>query len=199
MKALWLLLLAMPLALCGGCGGDDDGGGPPSPPTDQEVLAAGWDAFEAGDLAEADVQFRELLARGALLPEAHSGLGWRFLYGAEPDSALIHFQATAVAEVDDPDLEDEIHAGLAVTYDALDRPADTLLASAAVDDTWDFAHDATLTHDDLVVLRAVAQYALGDFAASLVEVQRLAPAFDADVDTPAGRAALAAKIEELQS
>ena len=198
MKVFWLLLLALPLALCAGCGGDDDNG-PPPPPTDQEVLAAGWDAFEAGDLAEADEQFRELLARGVLRAEAHNGLGWRFAYGAEPDSALVHFQAPAVAEIDDADLDDEINAGLALTFDALDRPADTLVASAAVAAAWVFAHDGTLTHDDLVVLRAVAQYALGDFAASLVEVQRLDPTFDADVDTPAGRAALAAKIEELLS
>ncbi len=199
MKALWLLLLALPLALCGGCGGDDDGDGPPPPPTDQEVLGAGWDAFEAGDLAEAEDQFRELLARGALLAEAHDGLGWRFAYGGEPDSALVHFDAALAAGADATALADEVYAGLAVTHDALADPDGVLDASAEVGSAWVFAHDAALTHDDLILLRAVAHYALGDFAASLDEVQLLAPTFDADVGTPAGRAALAAKIEELQS
>jgi hypothetical protein len=199
MKALWLLLLATPLALCGGCGGDDGGGGPPPPPTDEAVLAAGWDAFEAGDLAAADVQFRELLVRGALLAEAHDGLGWRFVFGSAPDSALVHFTAARAAGADASEVADEVFAGLAFAHDALGHPGDVLTTSAEVDAGWDFAHDTALDHADLILLRAVAQYALGDFAASLVEVQRLAPAFDADVDTPAGRAALAAKIEELQS
>ncbi len=198
MKALWLLLLAMPLALCGGCGGDDDGGGPPPPPTDEEVLAAGWDAFEAGDLAEADVQFRELLARGALRLEAHDGLGWRFVYGARPDSARVHFETALEFETDDVDLEDEVDAGLVVTYDALDRPAD-VLAAGAVDEDWVFAHDDALTAADIIALRAASHYALGQFAESLLEVQRLEATFTADVETIEGRAALAAKIEELLS
>jgi hypothetical protein len=199
MKALWLLLLAVPLTLCGGCGGGGGGGDPTPPATDQEVLAAGWDAFEAGDLAEADDQFRELLARGALLVEAQDGLGWRFAYGSAPDSALMHFTAARSAGSDATERADEVFAGMAVAFDALGHPDDTLSASGEVDEAWVFAHDAALTHADLIVLRAVAHYARGEFAASLAEVQRVVPAFDADVETPVGRAALAAKIEELLS
>ncbi len=199
MKALWLLLLAMPLALCGGCGGDDGGGGPPPPPTDQEVLAAGWDAFEAGDLAEADDQFRELLARGALTVEAHNGLGWRFLYGGEQDSAYVHFERIRMVETDSSALELEIHAGWVLVVDTYNTPWEVILMSEDFGEDWVFAHDATLTGADIIVLRAANYYAWGRFADSLGEVQRLAPTFDADVDTPAGRAALAAKIEELQS
>jgi hypothetical protein len=199
MKALLLFLLALPLALCAGCGGDDDDNGPPPPPTDQEVLAAGWDAFEAGDLAESEDQFRELLARGALLAEAHNGLGWRFLYASNPDSAYAHFSLYDYEDTDPPQLDHEIDAGLALVSDAFNVPQEVIRTSADIAAGWVFAHDDTLDFADIVVLRAAAYYALAQFASSLAEVQRLDSTFDADVDTPAGRAALAAKIEELQS
>ena len=62
-----------------------------------------------------------------------------------------------------------------------------------------FAHDPTLTHDDLVALRAVSYYAFSQFGASLADLQRLDPGFDCDVQTPAGRMQLAARIEAVLS
>ena len=61
-----------------------------------------------------------------------------------------------------------------------------------------FAHDPTLTHDDLVA-GAVSYYAFSQFGASLADLQRLDPGFDCDVQTPAGRMQLAARIEAVLS
>ena len=62
---------------------------------------------------------------------------------------------------------------------------------------WSFEARPDLDRDDLIVLRAENYFALGDFAASLAEVQSLVEGFTADVGTPQGQAELAAKIEEL--
>jgi len=47
------------------------------------------------------------------------------------------------------------------------------------------------------LLLAVSYFALGDFHASLQQVQQLNPNFTATITTQAGRAALAAEIERL--
>jgi len=190
----WIVL---PLMLCVGCGGDDDGSTPPPAATDQEGLAAGWTAFATGDFAQAETEFRELLRRGALLDAAHDGLGWTFARESAPDSSVTHFTAALAAGADTAEIAGEVYAGLAFAQDAAGDPAACLAAAAEVPAGWVFAYDDAYTYDDVVLLRAVAHYALGEFAASLAAVQELDPAFDADVGTPEGRAALAARIEEL--
>jgi len=196
LRILWLL--ALPLLVLAGCGDDDDGGPtPPTPPTDQEVLDAGWAAFTAGDLAEAEAQFRILLDRGALLAEAHDGLGWTFAGQSAVDSALVHYEAAVAAGGDTGTIADQLHAGLAFASDAAGAWQDVLDAAAEVPSGWVFAHDDTVDRDAVTLLEAIAHYALADFAASLAAVQELDPAFDADVGTAAGRAELAARIEAL--
>ncbi len=191
------LVLSACLAVLAACGGDNGGTNPPPGPTDQEVLSSGWTAFGAADYTTATGKFRILLSRGALLVEAHDALGWVFAYTSAPDSALVHFQAAVEAGSEVTNLDDEVQAGLAIVHDALGHPADALAATDAVATDWSFGHDAAINYQDMIVLRAVSYYALGQFAESLAEVQRLDSTFTADIDTFEGRAALAAKIESL--
>jgi tetratricopeptide (TPR) repeat protein len=196
-----LLILAISSLLLGfavGCGGDDDGDNPPpQPPSDAEVLQAGWDAFTAGDYAEAEAQFDELLGRERRVAEAHDGLGWTFARQNEASEASVHFSAAFAAGADTLAIEDEAHAGLAFAQHALERHVECLAAAAEVAADWVFAHEGALDRDDLTVLEASAHYALGEFADALARVQELDPSFDADVATVEGRAALAARIESL--
>lgn len=197
MKKLIILILGTALALAGGCSSDDDGPSAPPPPTDAEVLAAGWTAFESDDLAEAEARFRVLLDRGALLAEAHDGLGWTFARQSLPDSAVVHYAAALARGAADLEIADQTHAGQAFVLGARGDHTEAVAAALEVDAAWVFVHDADLDHDDVVLTLAVAHYALGAFADSLAAVQQLDPGFLADVTTVDGRAELAARIEAL--
>ncbi len=197
-----LLLLPTSLALLllvAACGGGDDGPTSPPPLTDDAVYAAGWAQFGDGDFVAAEAQFRELLRRGALLAPAHDGLGWSFARRSDADSARTHFEQAVAAGADMLDIADQVQAGLAFALAASGQHAACLAAAGAVSVGWVFEHDDRFDHDAIILLTAVAHYALGDFAASLAAVQQLDAAFDADIETPAGRAALAARIEALQT
>jgi hypothetical protein len=193
-----LALLALPLLPLTGCGDDDgDDTPPPTPPTDEEVYLAAWADYEDQDLAESEAGFRELLGRGALLPEAHDGLGWVFAARSQGDSALVHFEAAVAAGGAAGEIADQLHAGLAFARETAAQWQGVLDAAGEVPQGWVFQHDETLDRDDVTLLEAVAHYALGDFTSSLGLVQVLDPTFQADVSTAAGRAELANRIEEL--
>ena len=66
-----------------------------------------------------------------------------------------------------------------------------------LDPAWTSAFIPGLDRNDLLLLEAQNDYFLGEFALSLAQVQQLDSSFTADVATPEGRAALAAKIEHL--
>jgi len=138
-----------------------------------------------------------LLDRGALLAEAHDGLGWTFGRTNEPDSAITHFEAAFTNGAGDLVVIDQAYAGLAFASSAAGDHADCLTAAAEVGSSWVFAHDSNYDRDAVTLLEAMAYYALGQFTESLAAVQLLDATFTADVETVEGRAALAAKIEEL--
>ena len=192
-----LFILAVPLLLLAGCSSDDESTPPTTPPSDQSVLDAGWTAFEAEDYATAEAEFRELLGRGALLAEAHDGLGWTFARQSEADSALTHYQQSLALGGDELSIADQLHAGLAFALSADNQHAECVTAADEVSSVWVFAHDETLDHDDVLALQASAHYVLGDFAESLLAVQQVDATFDCNVATVEGRAELAAKIESL--
>jgi len=196
----YLGILILPLVLMVGCSSDSDDPPPPppEPPSDAEVLAEGWSAYTTADYAEAETQFRELLGRNALVAEAHDGLGWTFARQSAADSALTHHEASLVARGDTLAIADQMYAGLAFARSAAGDNAGCVTAAGEVATGWVFDHDSDLDYDDVVLVTAMAHYALGDFADALVAVQVLDPDFTADVDTVEGRAALAARIEELQ-
>ncbi len=193
----WMMSLMMGLLiLLASCGGDDGGTPTPNPPSDAEILADGWAAFSAGDLDGAIEKFDDLVGRGVLLAEAHSGLGWSYSRNNNPAGALTDF-GLALDETPTGTLADDVNAGLAFASNAAGAHTDCVTYSAAVSETWVFAPDPSVNHQDIIVLAAASHYYLGQFSLSLIEVQRLDATFTADVGTAAGRAELAAKIEEL--
>lgn len=198
-KLVTLMMLLAMVLFWTGCGSDDDGPSGPTPPTDAEVLGAGWIATEAGQWADAEAEFRTLLERGALLAEAHDGLGWVFGYQSAPDSAVVHFQAALDAGAADESIANQTQAGLAFALHAQGEHAACLVPAATVPTSWTFAHDAGIDGLDVALVRAAANYMLGQFQDSLDALILVDPAFTADVTTVDGRAALAARIEELMN
>jgi tetratricopeptide (TPR) repeat protein len=198
MKRTFLLLIILPLITWfAGCGGGGDGGStPPDPPTDAEVLDDAWSALDDGDLAEAEEEFRRLLSREALIPQALDGLGWTFTVGADPDSALANFRRAAAAGVDTTDVQDQARAGQCFAENAMGHHDEAITAGEMVTMPWSLVLDRTYDGDDVHLTLASSHYMLGDFEDSLQALNQVIN-FVADVETVEGRAALAAKIEEL--
>lgn len=206
--AVCILGLALSTAGMIGCGGNSDSNGTPIVPTYDDFVARGWAAFAAGSYADAEGHFQDAVDADAARAEGHSGLGWSSLRMDDPGSAGPAFEAGSTGTGDTSVLAD-LFAGWAFATNALKDPTgadDTNYsesnAHAAealdLDADWSFTHGLGLDRRDLVVLRAENYFALGAFPASLAEVQILDPGFAADVGTPAGQAALAARIELLK-
>ncbi len=168
------------------------------PPTDQEILESGWRNFMNGSYTEAVNDFTELINREAFLGDAYTGLGWSNSFLNYLQEAVNNYNI-ALNNQSSNRLSNDIYAGLSFVYDALDYHQNCLVASDSVTSDWRFAYKEDLDYNDLILLRAISFYALGDFLNSLSEIQRLDPSFIADVATIEGRAALADKIEELRS
>ena len=191
--------------LLGACGGSGGGTGPAPEPTYAERIAAAWAAYESGDAAGARDGFAAAVADDAGPMEGHVGLGWAKL--ALDDLVGAHDAFSAADARSGPDgLRADLHAGWAFGWNARQEVVgrhsesnDQVEAVESLDSAWTFSHRPDLDHEDLIVLAAENHFALGEFTESLARVKTLDPIFSADVGTPAGRAALADRIEELRA
>ncbi|MCK4695547.1 MAG: hypothetical protein KAT74_07280 [Candidatus Cloacimonetes bacterium] len=165
--------------------------------SDEEKLAAAWENFTNGDYEKAIEYFTELIDDEEYLAEAYSGLGWSNSFLGQLQTAITNF-TNGLNNNPTIEIEDDIYAGRSFAYEALSSYEDCLLDTDQIDEGWEFLHKDDLSYNDIILLRAICYYALGEFENSLIEVQRLDPGFYADVSTEEGRAALAAKIEELR-
>ncbi len=194
-KYISILIVIVAILALIGCSDDND-----KKPNYQAKLETAWHNFETANYTEAIAGFQELIDSGELVAEAYNGLGWCNLYLDDLDAANSAFSNGLQNEPEDAVYQD-IVAGLTFVYDAQNLPNACLTVSENVNPDWGFDHwtfsFSPLNYEDIIVLRAVSYYALGDFANSLLEVQRIDGAFTADVSTAEGRAALAGKIEEL--
>jgi len=192
-QLIYFLVLSIIFVMIMGC--SDDGGS--SGLSDEEILALGWENFGLGNYTDAIDNFNELIENEAYLPEAYSGLGWSYSRFGQLQNSVTNFNNGLDNEPTD-DVGNDIHAGLSFVQEALGNYTDALTSTDEVGTAWQFEHDSQLSFNDIILLRAICYYALADFSNSLIEVQILDPEFEADVGTEEGRAALAAKIEELR-
>ena len=165
--------------------------------SDEEKLAAAWESFTNGDYEQAKEYFTELIDDEEYLAEAYCGLGWSNSLLGQLQTAITNF-TNGLNNNPTIEIEDDIYAGRSFAYEALGSYEDCLLDTDQIDEDWEFVHKDDLSYNDIILLRAICYYTLGEFENSLIEVQRLDPGFYADVSTEEGRAALAAKIEELR-
>lgn len=194
MKTLkYILTFSLIFILFSGCSDNGNGSGL----SDEEILDLAWENFGLGNYQEAIDGFFELIDKEVYIAEAYSGLGWSYSRFGQLLNSAANFGNGFLNEPT-ADILDDLYAGLSFVKEALEEYSDALTNSAEVNNGWQFDHDTELSFDDLVLLRAICYYALADFANSLLEVQILVPDFVCDVETEEGRAALAAKIEELR-
>jgi hypothetical protein len=184
------------LLLLNGCGGGDDTTTPPTQRSDSEVLADGWSALAGGDATEAEEEFRRLIGREALMPQAFTGLGWTFTRTASADSALANFRRAAATGVDTTLAGQDARAGQCFAENALGHHAEAVTAGETVNAPWSLTLQDTYDFADVALTLASSHYMLGNFEESLAAVNQIVN-FMTDVSTVEGRAALAALIEEL--
>lgn len=186
----FLFLLTVGLNACGSRG--------PSQPTYEDLIDMGWQAFAAREYDQAVLHFTDAKASNPARIDAYVGLGWSLMKLGRLDEASTEF-ATGSSE---SDATADLFAGWAFVLNALKNfslsnvRADQALAA---DPAWEFTHGLPLSVRDLHVLKAANFFLLGDFARSLQAVQQVNAAFQADLNTSEGIAALAAEIERLQS
>jgi tetratricopeptide (TPR) repeat protein len=194
MKTLkYIMILSLIALLFSSCGDDGSSSGL----SDEEKLALAWTNFTDALYQDAIDLFNQLIDDEAFLAEAYSGLGWSYSRNGQLNNGLTNFNL-GLDNSPSPEIEADIYAGSAFTQEALGDYTEALNNSAEVSSNWQFDHDTQLSYDDVVLLRAICYYALADFANSLLQVQILDPDFTCAVETEEGRAALAAKIEELR-
>lgn len=205
---------ACALALCVavvGCGGNDSPMEPdppdpdPTEPTYAERIASGWASFATGSYASARSAFAAAVSQDPAPIDAYVGLGWSELKRDALSAAHDAF-ANGADNAGDDALRADLFAGWAFAWSARQgEPSRHAESNARIADAetlesdWVFDHLPDLDAGDLTLLAAENHFALGEFAASLARVQALDPSFVADVDTPEGQAALAARIEELRA
>ncbi|MFC1887682.1 tol-pal system YbgF family protein [Candidatus Cloacimonadota bacterium] len=189
----YLIILILFMFIFSGCSKDSSSSGL----SDEEKLALAWDHFGFAEYQEAIDTFLELIEDDVFLAESYSGLGWSYSRSGQLLNAVSSYSNGLLSEPAN-DIADDIYAGLSFAHEALGEFDNALTSSIEVGNGWQFDHDSNLSFNDIVLLRAICYYALADFANSLLEVQILAPDFECDVNTEEGRAALAAKIEELR-
>ncbi|MCK4416670.1 MAG: hypothetical protein KAV99_00695 [Candidatus Latescibacteria bacterium] len=191
LPGLILVIIALSISGCGDKGAEPEKTAP-------ELIAEGWQAYEARDYGGALSKFNEVVTKDATLADAYTGLGWTNAKLNVLSSAVTNF--SQCLSLDPRNLDAK--AGLAFVYNAQNEYSQSITKAnevLSIDPNWSFSHDNTLSSGDLHLLIAENYYALAEFENSLTEVRSfLNTSFAADVTTPEGRAALAAEIERLR-
>ncbi|NUM80099.1 tetratricopeptide repeat protein [bacterium] len=170
-----------------GCSGSDS----PS------ALEKGWDAFSAGNYAEAITILTEAKNDNPQNAEIRAALGWALMRTDQLQSAESEFDAGAQLANPSADL----FAGWAFVLNALKDHAasnESIAELTALDPNWIFTYDQKLTYQDLMILKAENHFLLGEFQSALAAVMTVNSSFSADVATDEGRGQLAAEIERLR-
>lgn len=191
-KTLYVALIAT-IAAGYACSNDN-----PAGPDYDALIAAGWEAFAQKDYAAAVQSFASAKTQDETRAEAFTGLGWSQFKQDALLPATQEFADGATRQNATADL----FAGWAFVLNARKEfEASNIQADQALvlDAGWQFQYGLDLAARDLHILKASNHFLLGEFAAALAEVQIVNPAFQAEVTTDAGIAALARELERLRA
>lgn len=161
------------------------------------ALEKGWDAFSAGNYAEAVTILTQAKNDNPQNAEIRAALGWALMRTDQLQSAESEFDAGAQLANPSADL----FAGWAFVLNAL---KDHVASNQRIDEVtalnpnWIFTYDQKLTYQDLMILKAENHFLLGEFQSALAAVMTVNSSFSADVATDEGRGQLAAEIERLR-
>ena len=170
-------------------------------PATDDYSEYGWAVIDDGDYTNALTQFQDALALDPENPDAYNGIGWIFVKMNEPDSAINYFTTGLGLAVPGTQQQLEIYTGRAYSYHASNQylsSIDDCNEVLAADSAFVFSRDTTITANTVATLLAANYFGVGDYTNALLAVQVVDAAFEVDVNTDAGLAQLAEKIEALR-
>jgi hypothetical protein len=173
------------------------------------LVQYGWEAFEKRDFITAEKHFSILIDREDVQLIGYYGLGWTLLKKFEflnashlfNDFILLNDDLQLFSATDT--IFRDVRAGQTIAYSAMREHQQVIIvsniftATSTAINTWHFTFDSSIDTTDIRLFRAIAQYSISDFSASLSTIRLIDPLFDANVNTVEGRLMLAMKIEEL--
>jgi hypothetical protein len=169
MSAMRITLIALSIAIAvGSCSKPADN----TPElTSVEKLAAGWDHFEAGEIADAKDMFHEIKSDEGLGGEALSGLAWCSNALSHPDSAQFYVDLAMNAGYTEYDMLLLLSA--VQLAEGSFTEAITTLDGLVISSTWVFEHNSDVGYLDYVLILGYSNYHLGNFAETISNIQLL--------------------------
>lgn len=146
---------------------------PVNPPTESTYLVDAWTSFESGDFTAAEQAFKSSKDRDALNPEAFLGLGWSQARLLKFDAAVSNFRIMQ-SITNDPVLEADAHAGLAVCYAAMkndDAAIENAQTTLEMQPNYKFSHDTYVDTKALNIVLARSYLNKGDYLSAMNVVE----------------------------
>jgi tetratricopeptide (TPR) repeat protein len=191
-----LLILGLSLMLFG-CD-DDPTVGPEEDLDPITLVRLGWSAFESLDYFEATDRFDEAIEKDPTSPDAFSGAGWTAYESGGLDAAREHWEDGLA--VDPTSFDIRAGMGFLEHHDENYAAAVTMFTGVLEDNSnYSFVHRTGLDFNDLRVTLALDYYAQNLMAEALLEVQKMNPLFDTNVESAAGVAELSEEIARLNT
>lgn len=167
MKFAPAVIALVMVGLAAGCGKDEGGG-----ENANQLAAEGWNLFVTGDYSAAIDRFNRAAALDTDLETAWNGLGWSYArLGDLEASRDSFFFVTSTLGVQN---NNETNAGLSIValaikdYDLASDYAGYLLGDTNYN--YEFPYDPSVTDVTLLLIRAIADFNLGDYDGALADV-----------------------------
>ncbi len=202
MRSYIILLIILVLTLIMGCS-KDKAANQISGLSSQDLYLRGWTLFQQSNYSEAAKYFQELSIRPNNYLFGHLGLGWTYLKQDKIINSNNEFQKffdtdslDLIVPADSSYMDGK--AGLCFVSSAMHDEVGVITNSQQIGANWSFRYDSSLNYQDIVLLKAMSYYAMGQFDLSLQMVQILDPGFAVDLTFSEGKILLANKIESLK-
>ena len=163
----------------------------------EQLIKEGWQHFAQAQYDSALYKFARAASKFPEQAEPHIGAGWTHMASGELEKASEQLHLAITLEGNTA----TAFAGLAFLDNAWKNFSQSNQWIDSVfhqEPSWEFQHGWHLAAIDLWLLKAENYFMLGQFQASLKALQQVEPAFQADVTTTEGQAALAAEIARLR-
>lgn len=167
-KAFAGLVLSLGYFCCGGNPTSPEVGNP------EELIVAGWAAFEAGDFGSAVVKFDSAKLADAKLVEAYNGAGWA--YGRLSDFELASDNFRDAMALDSALVE--AHAGASLAFHAANHFAQSIeeaIFTLESEPNFVFSHDPSVDSLDIRITLALSYFSVADFVSAAVQMDILDP------------------------
>ncbi len=161
-----------------------------------EQVQTGWGQFEADNFAGALASFTSATSLDPSYGDAFLGRGWSEL--KDTSSASLSAALASLTTAQTLGVGADARAGMAFANLNLGNHTTAIADADAVGSPYTFSHDNTITHTDLLWIKARAYFLLGDYASAEAVLDVLAPGNGLDSASPTYITDMADLIESLR-